>query len=269
MRIECAKGYVSTNYLSDENFFVNNVGCYKNIKTDLKSVRPNGRKDWHLIIAKRGELIVNGVSVRAENGYLFKPNVPQNYVYKAASDSEYYWIHFSGKEVENFLLKLNVNGGVVKFGENVSKVVEILNLILNAYAVKMQYADDFASGLLQSLLALTASKSSAPSPFVKATAILNDVTNDVSIKILAETYGMSEEHFIREFKNLFGCSPLQYRTKCKIRVAKNLLYETDLSIQKVSEAAGFSDYAYFSRVFTKHENVSPSNYRKFNKTFKK
>jgi len=44
--------------------------------------------------------------------------------------------------------------------------------------------------------------------------------------------------------------------------AKRLLYYTDHSIKKIAYELGYDDHAYFSRIFTQAEKVSPLSYRK-------
>jgi AraC-like DNA-binding protein len=44
--------------------------------------------------------------------------------------------------------------------------------------------------------------------------------------------------------------------------AKRLLYYTDLTIKEISIKLGYDDWAYFTRVFTKSTNLTPSQFRK-------
>ena len=46
--------------------------------------------------------------------------------------------------------------------------------------------------------------------------------------------------------------------------AKRLLYYTDLTIKEISLKLGYTDWAYFTRLFTKSTNLTPSQFRKIN-----
>lgn len=46
--------------------------------------------------------------------------------------------------------------------------------------------------------------------------------------------------------------------------AKRLLYYTDLTIKEISLKLGYNDWAYFTRLFTKSTNLTPSQFRKIN-----
>ena len=48
----------------------------------------------------------------------------------------------------------------------------------------------------------------------------------------------------------------------RLSVAKKLLKKTDMSLQDISVAVGFSDYNYFIRSFREAYNITPNKYRK-------
>jgi len=51
----------------------------------------------------------------------------------------------------------------------------------------------------------------------------------------------------------------------RIEKAKALLENTDLSISEISDMTGMQSQHYFSRIFKKYTNISPSEYRKIQK----
>ena len=262
MKHEYAKGLSNTNFFSENDFYVNNVGYHKNETTDMFCDRPFGRRDYHFILCVSGEIIANGQTVTAGNGYLYYPLSAQSYVYKAVSGCEYFWIHFSGSKIKSTLDNFGVTNGVIKLKENTNVAVNILKLMLSAYSLNYNYAEEFSAGLLSSLLALLASPISVPPPYYKALRVLNEVTDNTPIKELAKISNMSEGHFIREFKSAIGVSPLTYRLQKRINVAKELLYETNLSVSEVAYSVGYEDPLYFSRQFKLREGVSPLEYRR-------
>ena len=98
-------------------------------------------------------------------------------------------------------------------------------------------------------------------PFSKAVKRLCDPTDRASVAELAEAYGMSEGHFIRQFKAYTGQTPLEYRAFKKTETAKSLLVGTDMSVTDISLSLGFDDPLYFSRVFKRQTGISPREYR--------
>ena len=98
--------------------------------------------------------------------------------------------------------------------------------------------------------------------FTKASKMLSEPKNKITVAELAELYNMSEGHFIRQFKFYTGHTPLEYRAMKRVENAKSLLSGTDMSVTDISESLGFDDPLYFSRVFKNNTGISPREYRK-------
>jgi len=64
------------------------------------------------------------------------------------------------------------------------------------------------------------------------------------------------------FKRETGRSIIDYLLEVRMTEAKKLLAEGAASLSAVSDAVGFDDYNYFSRVFKKRTGYTPSEYRK-------
>jgi len=79
---------------------------------------------------------------------------------------------------------------------------------------------------------------------------------------LAGIGGMSVNAYARYFKEQTGYSPRKYLLRMRTEKACNLLHHSDLSIDQIASACGFSDRYYFTRIFTRTMKVSPGVYRK-------
>lgn len=84
---------------------------------------------------------------------------------------------------------------------------------------------------------------------------------NISVNQLSAMCGMSQTHFRRLFKEMFGASPLDYQMNMRILKAKDLLFLGEYSVNEVANAVGFEDANYFSRVFKSRVGVSPANYK--------
>jgi YesN/AraC family two-component response regulator len=78
---------------------------------------------------------------------------------------------------------------------------------------------------------------------------------------IAEGIGVSEDYLSRVFNRELGISPWDYLNRYRISQAKALLRLTHDSIGRVGRRVGFSDPAYFSRVFRRITGMSPRTYR--------
>ena len=87
-----------------------------------------------------------------------------------------------------------------------------------------------------------------------------------SIDEVASAAAMSRYHFIRQFKAVFGETPVQYRTRARLERAKRLLSQSDQSITDICMTVGFSSLGSFSTLFSQRVGQSPSAYRLAAKT---
>ena len=85
---------------------------------------------------------------------------------------------------------------------------------------------------------------------------------NITLDILAEKVSINKFYMAHAFKQEYGVSPINYLIACRIREAKRLLAETDLSLSQIAAVLGFSSSSYFSQSFRNAEGISPTEYRK-------
>jgi AraC-like DNA-binding protein/mannose-6-phosphate isomerase-like protein (cupin superfamily) len=83
----------------------------------------------------------------------------------------------------------------------------------------------------------------------------------LSLKDLAETAGMSPEHFCREFRKVYNEPPLEMRNRLRISAAMKLIQYSDRPIKQIAEELGYSDIYHFSKAFKKQTGISPGRFR--------
>jgi transcriptional regulator GlxA family with amidase domain len=74
--------------------------------------------------------------------------------------------------------------------------------------------------------------------------------------------GIPERTLKRRFKAATGVSLIEYLQNLRIEEGKRLLEESDLAIDEISEAAGYSDASFFRRLFKRLAGLTPSQYRR-------
>jgi YesN/AraC family two-component response regulator len=79
---------------------------------------------------------------------------------------------------------------------------------------------------------------------------------------VADHVGYSPRHLDRCFNDEMGLTPMAYLNRFRLRQARRLLQSTSRSIGEIADAVGFSNSAYFSRVFKQEMGASPSEYRR-------
>jgi two-component system response regulator YesN len=79
---------------------------------------------------------------------------------------------------------------------------------------------------------------------------------------IAEHVGYSPRHLDRCFDEEMELTPMAYLNRFRLRQSRRLLESTSRDIGEIASAVGFSDSAYFSRVFKQETGMSPTEYRK-------
>ncbi len=82
-----------------------------------------------------------------------------------------------------------------------------------------------------------------------------------SIDQVAESTYISSRHFKRRFKKATGESPLYYLQKLRVQFAKDQLENTLDSMEEITRQVGYEDSCTFRRLFKRHTNLSPREYR--------
>ena len=83
----------------------------------------------------------------------------------------------------------------------------------------------------------------------------------MNLETLADLSGMSERNFSRRFKRATGITTLQYLQEQRIKEAKDLLKNSDVSIGDVAFRVGYQDVSYFVSQFRQRVGVAPGKWR--------
>ena len=84
----------------------------------------------------------------------------------------------------------------------------------------------------------------------------------LSLTKVAEKVGVTPGYLTTLFAQTVGCGFIDYLNKIRVERACNYLHDGQLKIYEVAYKVGFKDEKYFTRVFKKIKNDSPSEYRK-------
>jgi AraC-like DNA-binding protein len=98
----------------------------------------------------------------------------------------------------------------------------------------------------------------------RAIAFMEENYSDgISLEQIARAAFLSSYHFCRLFRKQMGITCSRYLSILRIRKAKELLSQTELSVTEICYEAGFNSLTHFERVFKKLEGVTPSAYRQY------
>jgi AraC-like DNA-binding protein len=83
----------------------------------------------------------------------------------------------------------------------------------------------------------------------------------LDVRTVAAVAHVSEAHFIRTFRAVFGETPHRYLQRRRVERSMFLLRETDRSVTDICLDVGFTSLGTFSRTFRDIVGETPSSYR--------
>lgn len=86
--------------------------------------------------------------------------------------------------------------------------------------------------------------------------------SDLSLGMLSEKFKLNSSYLSKIFKKEVGESFIEYITSRRIENAKNLLENTSLKVNEISEKIGYDNYVSFLRAFKKYTGENPGDFRK-------
>ncbi|MRN52138.1 response regulator transcription factor [Paenibacillus monticola] len=82
------------------------------------------------------------------------------------------------------------------------------------------------------------------------------------LKDLSAQFFINQVYCCQFFNKNLGKTFSEYVAELRIKKARELLKQTDLSIEKIAIKSGYVDYYYFNKVFKKHCGMTPTKFRK-------
>ena len=87
-------------------------------------------------------------------------------------------------------------------------------------------------------------------------------TEKITLDDICFLFGTNKTTLCHKFKEDYGITVSAYINKPKIRAAKALIREQNMSVTEISDRLGFASIHYFCRLFKKHTSLSPTEYSK-------
>ncbi|NGZ75021.1 response regulator [Saccharibacillus alkalitolerans] len=85
---------------------------------------------------------------------------------------------------------------------------------------------------------------------------------DISLEAIGEKFELSPFYISKLFKEQIGVNYIDFLTQCRIDKAKKLMSDPARSLKEITFEVGYHDPNYFSKVFKKMCDISPTEYRK-------
>ena len=229
--------------------------------------RPKGANAHHIMFVEDGEGVFETSSARyilsKGTTIFFKKGFPHCY-YAHTADFKTAWVTFDGFAVENLLQYFGADD--FSFIENSFLYPKIL--LCNHLLRKLDTYEKLSTAVYDLLISyFTESEETHSSEQITKAKqyIKENYTRDISVEDIAKAAGISQSLLYRLFKQQEKCTPIESLRSIRIQNAKTLLLsETTHKISQVAELCGFSDTAYFCKVFKNETGISANAFRKRN-----
>lgn len=255
--------------------------CGSEFCSPLHRFGPNKREAHliHLVKGGKGTLEINKNVYHLEAGDAFyiPPGTEAWYESDRYDPWNYSWIGFLGIRANEVVSEAGFSLKTpVQHVKSVEQVTEWVEQMLEAH--QLSYANELKrNGLLHMVMSALvenyhqnnesrgiASPYAYPgSIYVKNAVeyITHNYNRKIKINDLASFIGVNRSYLTSSFKKSMGCSPQEFLVNLRMDKAKSLLRSTDLSINAVANAVGYTDQLAFSKVFKQHLGMSPKMYK--------
>lgn len=181
------------------------------------------------------------------------------------------WIGFGGKMARSIVRRVFHQDG--SFVSSVARAKEFEASAMRLVNQMLKFGERrplSSAGDLMSLLGRIAEEDFDSEAVVTTSGAIREAQSEIirracetiDLMELAKSVGMTYDSFRHQFADMTGFSPLQFQLTERMRVAKNLVANTNLPISEIARRTGFSSAAYFARSFKAATKLSPIGYRR-------
>lgn len=91
--------------------------------------------------------------------------------------------------------------------------------------------------------------------------IMENISEELSVEELAGKVYLSQNQLARVFKKKYGKTVVEFIMEYRLNLAEELLKDTRFTVTEVAAKVGYPNYAYFTKLFKKYTDYTPSAYR--------
>ncbi|SDT35519.1 AraC-type DNA-binding protein [Paenibacillaceae bacterium GAS479] len=92
--------------------------------------------------------------------------------------------------------------------------------------------------------------------------IRKNYNTPISLQELADYVGVHPTYLSNTYSKVFKISPILFLNQLRLRAAKELLIDHELTIKEIAELVGYNSVSQFSLIFKRFHSKTPSQFRK-------
>ena len=225
---------------------------------------------WEITLCLQGD----GVFEINNEFYPYKPGfitcIPPGFMHRQIDKDTFSNICISAPSFLSNRIKEN---RVYCFQDDSNKSIEtLMNLCHRVYQIKDANHENITDSLYMTIEHMLHSWNQSSAENINVEKLINKMISsfndpELSLKTLLSESDYCNDHIRRIFKRETGMTPLSYLTTLRLNYAERLMSGMNsysYSINDISLMSGFYDARYFSRIFKKRNNKTPSEYMREN-----
>lgn len=240
------------------------------------AVRPN--YIIHYILDGRGFYQVGDwkYELSKGQGFLIEPETLTFYQADEADPWTYLWIGFGGTRVGSLLHDIGLNSSQLIFqcsyGSELKQIVLSMlkhtqSTTANIYFLQGKLYEFFSVLARDGALETTQEVPQENQYIQEAISFIrNNYSKGISVMDVAAHLNVNRSYLYTLFKNTLDTPPKEFLTRFRVSRSKELLTLTDFSIEHIAHSCGYRDSLVFSKAFKAQSGLTPSEYRKQNRT---
>ena len=185
--------------------------------------------------------------------------------YFADTHAHTVWVHFDGNNSRQWFEEIKLKKGQKikcnrQTADCISNMIKYIKLNQNEY--------DISNEIYALLCSISKGNElineNKKTDFIEKSKafILSNYDKNISVNDIADKALMSASFFSKVFKETTGFSPYDYLLAVRLDKAKELLQQTDDSVQNIAFKTGFNSTSNFIYFFKKQTGISPLKFRK-------
>ena len=232
--------------------------------TQETRIRPNGALFHHFLCVSEGEgfFEFNGKRMILGKGstVFIKKNFPVAYG-GVSENFKTSWVTFDGHGVDGLLAHFNIGGYAVIHNKSAeSQIEEMIKLSKTNFSFEILSSRIYSMAI--DLFVFLKNENKQPILKKAKNYIESNYQKDVSIEEISKNVGMSQSLLFKLFRTEERTTPMKYLQKVRIEKANAMLIKGDMKIYEIAKACGFSDVAYFCKVYRNKTGYSPTAYKR-------
>lgn len=244
-------------------YIVKEIFHYCNVSLGKSSYIPENRigyYDFTFVLSGTMKYMANGETIvlNKNDAILLKPGTIRS---RIAVDEPVKYVSF------NFSVTSDVELPSENYLQNcitqdIKKIVSVFSQShLTLYYHSKEKVANLLNLILFELMDMITLKSTNPHVLKILRYIDEHITEKMSLKSISNEIGLTKEYTAYIFKKQTNKTITNYINERKMLLAKELMLRNKVSLNDLSAYLGYENYNYFSRLFKRHFDITPTNFK--------